>query len=114
MVDSNFYFEVKTVAQYSAYFLCFYHRRFLGIGTLIVSQDVSAQVIEASSPPKEPLYITLLGSEWNSLGGGLSTLNREFAIHLAQKTNVRVSLLVPEGARNYRDKKEAQTLDECC
>ncbi|XP_015777737.1 PREDICTED: uncharacterized protein LOC107355671 [Acropora digitifera] len=76
-----------------------------------MSQDTSAQVIEASSPHKEPLYITLLASEWNSLAGGLSTLNREFAIHLAQQTNVRVSLLVPEGACNDRDKREAQTFD---
>ena len=104
-------FEVKTVAQYSAYFLCFYHRRFVGIGTLIMSQYVSAQVIEASSPHKEPLYITLLASEWNSLAGGLSTLNRELAIHLAQQTNVKVSLLVPEGACNDRDKREAQSFD---
>ena len=99
------------VAQYLPYFMCIYHCRFVGIGTLIMSQDVSAQVIEASSPHKEPLYITLLASEWNSLAGGLSTLNREFAIHLAQQTNVRVSLLVPEGACNDRDKKEAQTFD---
>ncbi|XP_044175056.1 uncharacterized protein LOC114949013 [Acropora millepora] len=74
-------------------------------------QDTSARVIEASSPPKEPLYITLLASEWNSLAGGLSTLNREFAIHLAQQTNVRVSLLVPEGACNDRDKREAQSFN---
>ena len=69
-----------------------------------MSQDTSAQVIEALSPHKEPLYITLLASEWNSLAGGLSTLSREFAIHLAQQTkfNVRVSLLVPEGACNDR------------
>ena len=85
--------------------------RFAGIGTLIMLQDVSAQVIEASSPSKEPLYITLLASKWNSLAGGLSTLNREFAIHLPQQTNVRVSLLVPEGACNDRDKREAQTFD---
>ena len=76
-----------------------------------MSQEVSGQVIEASSAHKEPLYITLLGSEWNSLAGGLSTLNREFAIHLAQHTNVRVSLLVPEGACNDNDKREAQSLD---
>ena len=76
-----------------------------------MSQDVSAEVIEASSPHKEPLHITLLASEWNSLAGGLSTLNREFAIHLAQQTNVRVSLLVPEGACNDRDKREAQTFN---
>ena len=74
-------------------------------------QDTSAQVIEASSPHKEPLYITLLASQWNSLAGGLSTLNRELAIHLAQQTNVRVSLLVPEGACNDRDKREAQSFD---
>ncbi|XP_067023513.1 uncharacterized protein [Acropora muricata] len=73
-----------------------------------MSQDTSAQVIEASSPHKEPLYITLLASEWNSLAGGLSTLNRELAIQLAQQTNVKVSLLVPEGACNDRDKREAQ------
>ncbi|XP_067024091.1 tetratricopeptide repeat protein 28-like isoform X2 [Acropora muricata] len=74
-------------------------------------QHTSAQVIEASSPHKEPLYITLLASEWNSLAGGLSTLNREFAIHLAECKNVRVTLLVPEGACNDRDKKEAQSLN---
>ncbi|XP_015747313.1 PREDICTED: uncharacterized protein LOC107327071 [Acropora digitifera] len=34
-----------------------------------MSQDTSAQVIEASSPHKETLYITLLASEWNSLAG---------------------------------------------
>ena len=73
-----------------------------------MSRDISAQVIETSSPHKEPLYITFLGSEWNSLAGGLSTLNREFAIHLAKHKNVRVSLLVPEGACNDRDKREAQ------
>ena len=76
-----------------------------------MSQDVSAQVIEASSAHKEPLYITLLASEWISLAGGLSTFNRELAIHLAQQTNVRVSLLVPEGACNDRDKREAQSFN---
>ena len=74
-------------------------------------QDISSEVIEASSPHKEPLHITLLASEWNSLAGGLSTLNRELAIHLAKHTNVRVSLLVPEGACNDGDKREAQTFD---
>ena len=76
-----------------------------------MSQDTAAKVIEASSPHKEPLYITLLASEWNSSAGGLSTLNRELAIHLAQQTNVRVSLLVPEGACNDRDKRGAQSFD---
>ncbi|XP_068752013.1 uncharacterized protein [Montipora capricornis] len=54
------------------------------------------------------LDITLLGSEWNSLAGGVSTLNRELAIYLSQQPNLRVSLMVPEGACNDEDKKEAQ------
>ena len=103
--------KLKLLLSTQHIFCVFNLRRFVGIGTIIMSQDTSAQVIEASYPHKEPLYITLLASEWNSLAGGLSTLNREFAIHLAQQTNVRVSLLVPEGACNDRDKKEAQNFD---
>ncbi|XP_044179055.1 uncharacterized protein LOC114951997 isoform X2 [Acropora millepora] len=55
------------------------------------------------------LNITLLASEWKSSGGGLSTLNRELAINLSQIQNVRVSLLVPEGACNDEDKAEAKS-----
>ena len=58
---------------------------------------------------KEILNITLLASEWNSSAGGLSTLNRELAIHLARIQNVRVSLLVPEGACDIEDKEEARS-----
>ena len=58
---------------------------------------------------QDVLDITLLGSEWKSLAGGVSTLNRELAIYLSQEPNVRVSLLVPEGACTMEDKKEAQT-----
>ena len=55
----------------------------------------------------ELLNITLLASEWKSSAGGLPTLNRELAIHLAQIQNVRVSMLVPEGGCNEEDKNEA-------
>ncbi|XP_044164240.1 uncharacterized protein LOC122948426 isoform X2 [Acropora millepora] len=58
----------------------------------------------------QTLNITLLGSEWKSLKGGLSTLNREFAIYLSQIQNVRVSLFVPEGACDNEDKREAESL----
>ncbi|XP_068688597.1 uncharacterized protein [Montipora foliosa] len=68
--------------------------------------SVEAQEIFAQS--KEALDITLLGSEWNSSAGGLSTLNRELAIHLSQEPNVRVSMLVPEGACKHEDKEAAQ------
>jgi len=44
------------------------------------------------------LKIILLGDEWASLAGGLSTLNRELAINLAAQPNVKVTLLVPENA----------------
>ena len=57
----------------------------------------------------EKLKVTLLGSEWSSSAGGLSTLNRELAIHLAQHPKVKVSLLVPEGACKDEDKREAQS-----
>ena len=39
--------------------------------------------------------VTLLGSEWGSTKGGLSTLNRELAIQLAKNTNVEVSMYLP-------------------
>ena len=55
------------------------------------------------------LNITLLASEWKSTAGGLSTLNRELAINLSQIQNVRVSLLVPEGACNDEDKTAAKS-----
>ncbi|XP_068739067.1 uncharacterized protein, partial [Montipora capricornis] len=70
-------------------------------GVSVEAEDIFVQ-------SKEALDITLLGSEWNSSAGGLSTLNREFAIHLSQQPNVRVSLLVPEGSCKDEDKIKAQ------
>ena len=67
------------------------------------------EVSEQADAVREILNITLLASEWKSSAGGLSTLNRELAIHLAQILNVRVSLLVPEGACNDEDKREARS-----
>ncbi|XP_068671008.1 uncharacterized protein [Montipora foliosa] len=78
------------------------------IGIQIMSQEVSEEAEEISTRNREILDITLLGSEWNSTEGGLSTLNRELAIHLSQQPNVRVSMLVPEGACKDEDKKAAQ------
>ena len=75
-----------------------------------MSQDeVSQQPSSAQISQGQILNITLLASEWKSSAGGLSTLNRELAIHLAQIQNVRVSLLVPEGACNDEDKGEARS-----
>ena len=75
-----------------------------------MSQDeVCQQPSSAQISKGKILNITLLASEWKSSAGGLSTLNRELAIHLSQIQNVRISLLVPEGACNDEDKREARS-----
>ena len=79
------------------------------VGIDVLSQEVSFTAEEIFAQRKEALDITLLGSEWNSSAGGLSTLNRELAIHLSQQPNVRVSVLVPGGACRDEDKKAAQS-----
>ena len=55
------------------------------------------------------LYVTLLGDEWSSSAGGLSTINRELAIHLSNHPAVKVSLLLPRGACSYEERTEAHT-----
>ena len=57
----------------------------------------------------QPLKITLLGSGWSSSKGGLSTLNRELAIQLSQHAKADVSLLVPEGACEFKEIIEASS-----
>ena len=53
------------------------------------------------------LHVTLLGDEWRSSAGGLSTINRELAIHLSQQPRVNVSLLCPEKACCPEEIREA-------
>ena len=72
-----------------------------------MSQD---KVSQQTGKNSQTMNITLLGSEWKSSKGGLSTFNRELAIYLSQIQNVRVSLFVPEGACNNEDKREAESL----
>ena len=55
------------------------------------------------------MHVTLLGGEWRSSAGGLSTINRELAIHLSNHSAVKVSLLVPEGACNTEEIREADS-----
>ena len=55
------------------------------------------------------LHVTLLGGEWSSSAGGLSTINRELAIHLSNHSAVKVSLLVPKGGCNFEEIREAHT-----
>ena len=53
------------------------------------------------------LHVTLLGDEWGSSAGGLSTINRELAIHLSEQPGVNVSLLCPEKSCSTEDIREA-------
>ena len=52
-----------------------------------------------------PLKITLIGDEWGSSKGGLSTLNRELAKNLARQPGVEVTILLPHYSEG--EKKEA-------
>ena len=49
--------------------------------------------------------ITILASEWGSSKGGLSTINRKLAIHLAKSSDVEISFFVPRCSE--KDKTEA-------
>ena len=55
-----------------------------------------------------PLNITLLANEWCSSRGGLSTINRELAIHLARQPKVDVTFFVPHSACSEEDKRQAR------
>ena len=53
------------------------------------------------------LKVTLLGSEWSSSMGGLSTINRQLAILLAKHSEVDVTLLVPQSACSEDERRMA-------
>ncbi|XP_022803673.1 probable serine/threonine-protein kinase pats1, partial [Stylophora pistillata] len=55
------------------------------------------------------LKVTLLGSEWSSSMGGLSTINRQFAILLAKHSQVDVTLLVPQSACSEEERRMASS-----
>ena len=57
------------------------------------------------------LKVTLLGSEWGSTKGGLSTINRELAIQLAKNDNVEVSMYLP--LYSEEDKRAAAGFSVC-
>ena len=55
--------------------------------------------------------MTLLSSEWRSTKGGLSTINRELAIHLAKHSKVEVSMYLPQCSEE--DKRAAAAHNVC-
>ncbi|XP_015764101.1 PREDICTED: D-inositol 3-phosphate glycosyltransferase 1-like [Acropora digitifera] len=62
-------------------------------------------------PPISALKVTLLSSEWRSTKGGLSTINRKLAIHLAKHSNVEVSMYLPQCSEE--DKRAAASHNVC-
>ena len=89
----------------------------LHVFVLQIGFEVSIEIMSQEKVPEPKahfstdakLKVTLLGSEWTSLAGGLSTLNRELAIHLSQNPEVEVAFLVPQGACTDEHKREAQS-----
>ena len=65
----------------------------------------------ASLVSSSKLKVTLLGSEWGSTKGGLSTINRELAIQLAKNDNVEVSMYLPWYSEE--DKRAAAEFKVC-
>ena len=74
-------------------------------GDETIPQKATGQ--SALSATSRTLNVTLLGDEWGSCAGGLSTTNRELAIHLSQQLGVNVSLLCPEKACSTEEIREA-------
>ena len=62
-----------------------------------------------SHPGSSILKVALLANEWGSSKGGLSTINRTLAMHLAKHANVEVTILVPEFECNEEDKRTARS-----
>ena len=93
------------VAFRSHYFHSFLQTSFSKSGDETIPQKATGQ--SASSATSRSLNVTLLGDEWGSSAGGLSTINRELAIHLSQQSGVNVSLLCPEKACSTEEIREA-------
>ena len=91
----------------SHYYNSFFQTSFSKSGNEAIPPKATGQ--GALSATSRTLNFTLLGDEWGSSAGGLSTINRELAIHLSNHSAVKVSLLVPEGACNHEEKNEALT-----
>ena len=62
-------------------------------------------------PGRSILKFALLANEWGSSKGGLSTINRTLAMHLAKHANFEVTILVPEFECGEEDKITARGLN---
>lgn len=80
---------------------------------MILFQEVHpASAGKSHSEPEQSrasLKVSLLASEWRSSKGGVSTINRKLAIHLAEQSTVEVTLLVPQNVCSEEDRKKAES-----
>ena len=58
-------------------------------------------------PSDKTLKVTLLGSEWGSSMGGLSTINRKLALLLSKNKQLNVTFLVPQSVCSEKDIRDA-------
>ena len=93
------------VACRSRYFHFFFQTSSSKTGGETIPQKATGQSVLSTT--SRTLNVTLLGDEWGSSAGGLSTINREFAIHFSQQPGVNVSLLCPEKACSTAEIREA-------
>ena len=97
----QFFFNVITIILFDPFFL-------QGLSSSNVaarSHGEASQISRMKSATA--LKVTLLGSEWSSSMGGLSTINRQLAILLAKHSEVDVTLLVPQSACSEDEKRIA-------
>ena len=78
--------------------------------TASTSREISDRT-SAIDSNRRMLKVTLLADEWNSKKGGLSTMNRELAIHLAGLSDVKVqvTMLVLHSPCSDEEKREANS-----
>ena len=79
---------------------------FQGFSTALPSPK-APEGTDSSNSLKEDLKVIILADEWNSLKGGLSTFNRELAIHLASRSDTQLTVFVPHGACEEKEKAAA-------
>lgn len=79
--------------------------KFVPTSSEAATQTKRAEVRDFSN---RELQVILLGTEWRSTKGGLSTINRELAKELSTNPKVKVTLFVPQSTCSEDDKQIAR------
>ncbi|XP_022809132.1 uncharacterized protein LOC111346088 isoform X2 [Stylophora pistillata] len=79
------------------------------LAPLVINTSQGGPIGSRPTNSNKGLRVTLLANEWNSSMGGLSTINRQLAILLAKRSELEVTLLVPQSACSEEEKRAAQS-----